>query len=109
MFAGRQPQFVRDSGSAMTPVVLMDLAFGAPTCVIAAISLLRHKPLGFVLGPIVLTFLALSSVVLAPMGIAMVHRGFRGGGALCAIGLGIAAASAILLALSLRGGNASER
>jgi len=77
--------------------------------VIAAILLLRRKPLGFVLGPIVLTFLALSSLVLAPMGMAMARRGFEAGHALCAIGLGIAAGSGVLLALSLRRGEATLR
>jgi len=63
--------------------------------------------MGFVLAPILLTFLALSSLVLAPMGIAMAWHRIDGGYALCAIGLGIAAGSVALLALSLRGGEAA--
>ncbi len=64
----------------------------------------RRQPLGFVLGPIVLTFFALSSLALVPMGVAMARRGFESGNALCAIGPGIAAGGTVLLALSLRGG-----
>ncbi len=104
LFAGREPQAVRDSGHFTEPVAVLDLAFGAPVCMIAGILLLRRKPLGFVLGPVILTFLLLSSLVLAPMGIAMARRGFETGRALCVIGLGIATGSAVLLALSLRGG-----
>jgi len=109
LLAGRVPQAVHDSGRLTEAVAVLDLAFGVPAFVIAAILLLRRKPLGFVLGPIVLTFLALSSLVLAPMGMAMARRGFEAGHALCAIGLGIAAGSGVLLALSLRRGEATLR
>lgn len=102
LLVGRVPQAVRDSGLSTEAVAALDLAFGTPAFMIAAILLLRRRPLGFVLGPVVLTFLVLSSLVLAPMGIAMAWRGFATGYALCAIGLGIAAANAVLLTLSLR-------
>lgn len=107
LLSGQVPQAVRESGLSTEAVAVLDLAFGAPACMVAAILLLRRKPLGFVLGPVVLTFLVLSSLVLAPMGIAMARRGFEAGRALCAIGLGIAAGCAVLLALSLRGGKAT--
>ena len=102
LLAGRVPQAVRESGLFTEPVAVLDLAFGAPACTIPAILLLRRRPLGFVLGPVLLTFLVLSSLVLAAMGVAMTLRGFKTGYALCAIGLGIAAGSAVLLSLSLR-------
>jgi hypothetical protein len=102
LLAGRAPQAVRDAGLFTEPVAVLDLAFGAPACAIAAILLLRRRSLGFVLGPVLLTFLALSSLVLAPMGMAMARRGFQAGHPLSVIGLGIAAGSAVLLALCLR-------
>jgi len=102
LLVGGVPQAVRDSGLATEGVAALDLTFGTPAFVIAAILLLRRRPLGFVLGPVVLTFLVLSSLVLAPMGIAMARRGFGAGYTLGAIGLGIAAANAVLLILSLR-------
>ena len=102
LFADQAPQAVRDAGSFTEPVAVLDLAFGAPASMIAAILLLRHKPLGFVLGPVLLTFLFLSSLMLVPMGMAMDLRGFKAGYTLYAIALGIAAVSAVLLALSLR-------
>jgi len=108
LLAGRVPQTVRDSGLLTEAVAVLDLAFGVPAFVIAAILLLRRKPLGFVLGPVVLTFLVLSSLVLAPMGIVMARRGFEAGHALFAIGLGIAAGSAVLLGLFLREGSLSK-
>ncbi len=107
LLAGQAPQAVRESGLLTEAVAVLDLAFGTPACMIAAILLLRRKPLGFVLGPVVLTFLVLSSLVLAPMGIAMARRGLEAGYSLSAIGLGIAAGCAVLLALSLRGGKAT--
>ncbi len=102
LVVGGVPQAVHDSGLATEGVAALDLAFGTPAFLIAAILLLRRRPLGFVLGPVVLTFLVLSSLVLAPMGIAMARHGFATGYTLCAIGLGIAAANAVLLTLSLR-------
>jgi hypothetical protein len=102
LLAGGTPQAVRDSRLSTEPVAVLDLAFGTPAFIIAAILLLRRKPLGFTISPIVLTFLVLSSVVLAPMGIVMTRHGFASGHALCVIGLAIATVSAVLLALFLR-------
>ncbi len=109
LLAGRVPQTVHDSGLLTESVAVLDLSFGAPTFMIAAILLLRRKPLGFVLGPVALTFLTLSSLVLVPMGIAMARRGFPGGSVLCAAGVGIATGSAVLLAFFLRGSKAPLR
>ncbi len=103
LFAGRVPQAVRDSGLFTEPVAVLDLAFGAPACLLVAVLLLRRKPLGIVLGPVLLTFLFLSSLVLAPMGFAMARHGFASGYAMSWIGVGIAACSALPLALCLRG------
>jgi hypothetical protein len=102
LLAGQVSQTVRDSGSLTEPIAVLDLAFGAPASMIAAILLLRRKPLGFVLGPVLLTFLFLSSLVLVPLGMAMDLRGFKAGYTLYAVALGIAAGSAVLLALWLR-------
>lgn len=102
LLSGQAPQSVRDAGSFTEPIAVLDLAFGAPASMIAAVLLLRRKPLGYVLGPVLLTFLFLSSLVLVPMGMAMDLRGFKAGYTLYAIALGIAAVSALLLALSLR-------
>ncbi len=109
LFAGRVPQAVRDSGLLTEPVAVLDLAFGAPACLLAALLLLRRKPLGIVLGPVLLTFLFLSSVVLAPMGLAMARYGFASGYRLIWIGLGIAACSAPVLVLSLREGESAPK
>src|SRR5271157_323913 len=102
LLAGQAPQTVRDSGSFTEPIAVLDLAFWAPASMLAAILLLRRNPLGFVLGPVLLTFLSLSSLMLVPMGMAMDLRGFKVGHTLYAIALGIAAGSAVLLALWLR-------
>jgi hypothetical protein len=109
MLAGQTPQAVRDAGHFTEPVAVLDLAFGLPACLIAAILLLRRKPLGFVLGPVLLTFLALSSLVLVPMGRSMEQQGFKAGFALYATAAGIAAGSAILLTLWFREGEAGKQ
>ncbi|MGO9129196.1 MAG: hypothetical protein ACLQIS_05675 [Bryobacteraceae bacterium] len=49
------------------------------------------------------TFVILSSLALAPMGTAMVLRGFQTGYTLSQVGLDLAAGSAFLLELSLKG------
>jgi hypothetical protein len=102
LIAGQMPQAIRDAGQFTDPVAFLDLAFGAPACMITAILLLRRKPLGFFFGPILLTFLVLSSLALVPIGIAMDLRGFKAGYLLYAIAFGIAAGSSVLLAFSLR-------
>ena len=103
LLTGRIPQAVRDSGLVTEPAAVLDLAFLVPASITAAILLLRRKPLGFVLGPVLLVFLVLSGLGLAAMGTAMARRGFETGYAFFAIALGIAAGGAVLLALSLRG------
>jgi hypothetical protein len=106
LVAGQTPPAIRDAGHFTEPVAVLDLAFGLPACVIAAFLLLRRKPLGFILGPVLLTFLALSSLVLVPLGMAMEQRGFKAGFALYAIAVGIAVGSAVLLTLWFREGRA---
>ncbi len=61
LLAGRVPQTILDACQSTEAVAVLDLAFGALASIIAAILLLWRKPLGFVLGPVLLTFLVLSS------------------------------------------------
>jgi hypothetical protein len=107
LLAGQQPQAVRDSGHVTEPVAVLDLAFLAPACIITAILLLRRRQLAFSLGPVLLTFLVLSSVVLVPMGMEMEVHGLKAGYLFYGIAVGIAAAAALLLTHSLREGDAS--
>lgn len=104
----RITQAVQDSGHLTEPVIVLDICFTAPACLTAGTLLLRRKPAGFALGPIMLAFLALSSVVLVPMGMMMAWRDFAGGSVLCAVGLGIAAIATVPLALSFRGDKAAS-
>jgi len=108
LLAGRVPQTILDAGQSTEAVAVLDLAFGAPASIIAAILLLWRKPLGFVLGPVLLTFLVLSSLGLASMGTLMAIRGFKTGFGLFAVSLGLAVGSAVLLALFLRGGREAQ-
>ena len=99
----------RDSGTLTEPVAVLDLSLAGPACLVAGIPLLRRRPIGFAVGAIMLTFLALSSLVLVPMGLSMARRSFESGYSLCAVGLGVATASTALLALCLRDGGAESR
>jgi len=102
VLTGQEPQAVRNSGLVTEPAAVLDLAFMAPASLAGAILLLRRKPMGFVLGQVLLTFLVLSSLGLVSLGAAVNLRGLKADYALFPIALGIAAGSALLLALSLR-------
>lgn len=102
MLTRQVPQAVQESGLSTEPVAVLDRAFLAPASIAVAILLLRRNPLGFVFGPVLLGFLVLSGLGLAAMGTVMALRGFGPGYGLFGVSLGIAAGSAVLLALSLR-------
>jgi hypothetical protein len=102
LLTGQPPQAVRASGHVTEPVAVLDLAFLAPVCFITAILLLRRRQFAFSLGPVLLAFLVLSSVVLVPMGIAMERFGLKAGYLFYGIALGLAAGGGVLLTLSLR-------
>lgn len=104
LLASQTPQAIRDSGHFTEPVAVLDLALLLPACLITAILLLRRKPLGLVLGPVLLTFLALSSLVLIPMGRSMEEQGFKAGFVFYAVAVGVAVCSAVLLTLWFREG-----
>lgn len=108
LLAGRVPHTVVDSGQSTEAVAVLDLAFGAPACLISAILLLWRKPLSFALAPVMLTFLVLSSLGLASMGTLMAMRGFKTDYGLFAVSLGLAVGSAVLLVLFLRGGREAQ-
>ena len=99
---GQAPPWVREAGGLTEPAAVLDLAFVLPAMIIIAIQLLRRRPLGFVFGPILLTFTAFLALLLTAMGIAMEARGFGPAFGGTPFNAALAAAAVMLLALFLR-------
>lgn len=102
VLSGQAPQGVRDSGGLTEPAAVLDFAFVLPAMTIIAILLLLRRPLGFVLGPILLVFTALLALLLVAMGIAMEARGFGPAFGGTPMNAALAAVAAALLVLFLR-------
>jgi len=63
VLTGVAPQSVESGHLTDVPAVL-DIAFVLPALAIAAILLLRRRPLGFILGPVLLVFVALIGLII---------------------------------------------
>lgn len=101
--AGQAPPRIREAGQLTEPAAVLDLAFVLPGLILCAILLLRRRPLGFVLGPILLTFVAFVALLLAALGMAMQSYGFGAAFGWIWANVGLAGLAAVLLALFLRG------
>ncbi len=102
VLSGQVPQGIRDSGSITEPAAVLDLAFVLPALTIGAVLLLLRRPLGFVLGPILLVFVAWVALLLTAMGMVMESRGFGSAFGGTPMNLGLASIAIVLLALFLR-------
>ena len=100
--AGMAPPDVRESGHLTDVPAVLDIAFVLPAMAITAILLLRRRPLGFVLGPVMLNFTALLALLIMSIpALQAWHGAATGYGAF--IGTGVVAVIALLLLpLSLR-------
>jgi hypothetical protein len=74
---GTVPRSVMEAGAATNPVHVIDLSVVLPVHIIAGISLLRRRPLGYALAPIVLGFGVLMAASIAGLMLVMRHRGFE--------------------------------
>jgi hypothetical protein len=72
--AGTTPPSVADYGLLTNPVHVLDLALVLPALVVAAVALLRRRPLGYVLTPVLLGLAMLMAVAIGGMVIAVVVR-----------------------------------
>jgi len=102
VLSGQVPQGIRDAGQLTEPAAVLDLAFVLPAMTIVAVLLLLRRPLGFVLGPILLVFTAFVALLLAAMGIVMASRGFGHGFGGTPMNAAVAAVAALLLTQFLR-------
>lgn len=62
LLAGVAPQSVSDMNLPTNPVHILDLAFFLPAALLAGISLLRGRPLGYTLAPGMVVFLVLTGI-----------------------------------------------
>ena len=96
------PPSVQEAGVPTNPVHVIDLSIVLPLHVIAGVALLRRRPLGYVLAPVVLAFGVPMALSLAGMMLVMRTRGFEASLALVSSMILIATASAAILAFLLR-------
>ena len=100
--SGRVPHSLVELGSFTDPAAVLDLSLLLPALVIAAIMILRRRPLGFVLGPVLLTFAVLVFVMLDFLLGCLNLRGLGPGYAPLVISSVQAAAGMALLAVFFR-------
>jgi hypothetical protein len=102
ILSGRAPQDLLDSGLFTDPAAVLDLSLLLPALAMAAIMLLRRRPLGFVLGPVLLAFAVLVSLMLVSLFICLNLKGLGPGYVPLVINFLRAAAGMALLALFFR-------
>ncbi len=100
---GTTPLSVSEAGAPTNPVYVMDLSIILPLHAIAGIALLQRRTLGYVLAPILLSFGVIMALSIAGMMLVMRQRGIDASGFVAAAMVLVAAASAAILALVLRG------
>jgi hypothetical protein len=107
LWSGVPPKSVADAAALTNPVHVLDLSFVLPAYVIAAIALLRRKPVGIVLAPVLLAFGSLMFVAIAGLAFAMNEAGLPAGRGQVTVLLVSAAGFAVLFLLCLRRGSAA--
>jgi len=101
-FTGRVPETVTQMGLLTNPVHVLDLSFLLPALFMTAIMLLKRKPVAHVLAPPFLVLMALISLEIAGIGVAMLWRGLAAGVAMPAFFFALALGLATLAWRCLR-------
>jgi hypothetical protein len=99
---GAIPRSVGEAGVPTNPVHVIDLAVVLPLHIIAGVALLRRRPLGFALAPVVLGFGVLMAASIAGLMLVMSHRGFAVSGVAIGALVLVSLASGLALAALLR-------
>jgi hypothetical protein len=102
LLSGHAPKSVTDAGLLTSPVHVLDLAIVLPGFVITGITLLRRKPVAFVLAPALIVFGILMIVAVAGMIGALIFKGLANDYVVAAVLVGMAAGLAVLLVRYLR-------
>jgi hypothetical protein len=103
--AGEPADELADVGLFTNPVHVLDLALFLPAALVAGSMLLRKRPLGYALVPLVLTTMVAISTGLLALTLVAAHRGLDWSPAVLVVNIVIGAVEAIVLArllLSLR-------
>ena len=100
---GTVPPSVASAGTPTNPVYVLDLSVVLPAHLLTGISLLRRRPLGLMLAPILLGFDVLMALSIAGMMWVMKQRGLEANHAVAAAMLGIGLVSGLALVRLLRG------
>jgi len=96
------PSSIVEAGAPTNPVYVMDLSIVLPLYVIAGSALLRRRPLGDWLGPVILAFGVVMAFSIGGMMVVMRMRGIEASlGVAGAMGV-VSAASGAILAVLLR-------
>ena len=94
--AGQPPESVANTGQATSPIHVLDLSLLLPSWIVIAVMLLRRRPAGFVLAPVMLAFIAMMGSAVAEMGVFLAARGSSGGFGMI-VAMVVAATTAALL------------
>ena len=95
--AGQPPASIANTSQATSPVHVLDLALLLPSWIVIAVMLLRRRPAGLVLAPMMFAFMAMMGGAVAEMGVFLVSRGFPGSYGMI-VPMSVVAAGAALLA-----------
>jgi hypothetical protein len=94
--AGQPPASIANTGQATSPIHVLDLSLLLPSWIVIAVMLLRRRPAGLVLAPVMLAFIAMMGGAVAGMGVFLVSRGFPGGYGMI-VPMAVVGAGAVLL------------
>ena len=100
---GATPASVIAAGTPTNPVYVIDLSVVLPAHLLAGVSLVRRRTLGYVLAPVLLGFDLLMSLSIAGMMLVMRQRGLEANPVVAAAMIVVAIVSAVALARLLRG------
>jgi hypothetical protein len=75
LVSGKPPTSLGEGGFFTNPVQVLDLSLVLPALVVGGVTLLRRRPLGFWLAPVLLAFAALMSLTIGFMVLVMRSRG----------------------------------
>jgi hypothetical protein len=101
VISGTVPQTIAEAGTTTNPVYVLDLAVVLPLHVVAGVALLRRRPVGKVLAPVILSFGVLMALSIAGMMFVMRLRGVEASIAVAIAMMIVSTASAVFLGMLL--------
>ena len=102
MLSNQAPDSLVQTGLFTNPVHVLDLSVCLPGLILTGILLLKNKPMGRLLAPVMLTFCILMDITIGSLVVVMNRHGIEGGWFLTGIMGVLAIVSLVLLVLHLR-------